>query len=173
MTSGFRFLSHSEAETDELGRRFADSIATGLTLGLFGDLGAGKTRFVRALCAGLGIDTQLVNSPTFVLMQLYMDGRLPVAHFDAYRLADPEEFLTIGAGDYVNSPGWLSLVEWAERVQDVLPEDRIDVHIRHVTASAREFTISGSGPDASLILTRLRDSLNGSATPSEDAKPDH
>ena len=93
----FHFDSPDEDATGLLGAQIARSVVEGVVIELNGQLGAGKTRLVRAICEALGIDTAQVNSPTFVLLQLYTDGRIPVAHFDTYRLGDVDEFLQIGA----------------------------------------------------------------------------
>jgi tRNA threonylcarbamoyladenosine biosynthesis protein TsaE len=156
MTEGWSYLSQSEAETDSLGLRVAQALKTGIVVALNGQLGSGKTRFVRSLCAGLGINIDHVNSPTFVIQQLYTDGRIPVAHFDTYRLADVDEFLSIGADEFLNSDEWLCLIEWAERVQEILPPDHLTITIRQTGTTSREFHFSSGGPSSKSILDRLR-----------------
>jgi tRNA threonylcarbamoyladenosine biosynthesis protein TsaE len=156
MTDGWSFLSQSEAETDKLGLRVAKALDTGIVVALNGQLGSGKTRFVRALCAGLGINTDHVNSPTFVIQQLYTDGRIPVAHFDTYRLADVDEFLSIGADEFLNSDEWLCLIEWAERIQEILPRDHLTITIRQTAATSRQFRFTSHGPNSDAVLDRLR-----------------
>lgn len=148
--------SHSEEDTDRFGRLVAESLSGGLVIALNGQLGSGKTRFVRSLCSALEVDTRQVNSPTFVLMQLYTDGRIPVAHFDTYRIGDTDEFLAIGAEDYLFSDDWLSLIEWAERVAEILPADRLTVSIKPTSETSRRFVFSASGENSSLLLRRLR-----------------
>src|SRR5262245_48204892 len=111
----------SEEDTARLGRALADLLKPGVVIGLVGPLGAGKTRLVRAIAEALGVDPQAISSPTFVLIQEY-DGRLPVYHFDAYRLPAPEAFEDLGVADYWDSGG-VSLVEWADRVTELLPGD--------------------------------------------------
>lgn len=147
--------SSSEEQTDQLGQKLAAVLTPGLTIALSGELGSGKTRFVRALCAGLGVDTDRVNSPTFVLMQLYTDGRIPVAHFDTYRLADVEEFLAIGADEFLQSGEYLCLIEWADRVADILPDDRLSLTITQTAPLCRTFTFSAGGPRSASILSEL------------------
>lgn len=151
-----------EAMTDWLGARIAAAVATGMVIELNGQLGAGKTRLVRAICAGLQIDTSQVNSPTFVLLQLYTDGLIPVAHFDTYRLADMDEFLAIGADDFMNSGEWLCLIEWAERVAECLPPDRLRIDISATNASARNVQITSTGQMSTSLLQRIRENTQKS-----------
>jgi tRNA threonylcarbamoyladenosine biosynthesis protein TsaE len=153
------FLSHSEVETDRLGRTFAEVLDRGLTIALNGQLGSGKTRFTRALCDGLGIDVSAVNSPTFVIMQLYTDGRIPVAHFDTYRLGEVDEFVSIGADEYLLSQDWLCLVEWADRIAEVLPDDRVEINIHQVAECSRAFQFAGTGPESTQVVEVLRNRL--------------
>jgi tRNA threonylcarbamoyladenosine biosynthesis protein TsaE len=110
----------SEAETDLLGRALAEIVQPGVVIGLVGTLGAGKTRLVRALAEALGVDPGAIASPTFVLINEY-PGRMPIYHFDAYRLADPEAFDALGASDYWAEGQGLCLIEWADLVADRLP----------------------------------------------------
>ena len=148
-----------ESETDRLGASIAESITDGIVIELNGQLGAGKTRLVRAICGSLGIDTNKVNSPTFVLLQLYTDGRIPVAHFDTYRLGDIDEFLAIGADEFTQSGDWLCLIEWAERVNECLPADRLRINISATDADSRRFEFISFGPSSAAILRRM--SANG------------
>ena len=110
----------TEAETDRLGRALAEIVTPGVVIGLVGTLGAGKTRLSRAIAEALGVDPGAIASPTFVLIHEY-DGRMPVYHFDAYRLAGGDEFDALGASDYWTEGGGLCLVEWADLVADRLP----------------------------------------------------
>lgn len=150
------FDSHSEVDTVQLGRTLAALVVPGLTVALNGELGAGKTFFVRSLCQGLGIDTARVNSPTFVLLQLYTDGRIPVAHFDTWRLADADEFLAIGGDEYLNGDEYLCLVEWADRISEILPGDRLSVSITQTAPTARRFEFLSSGPVSDDLVRRLQ-----------------
>ncbi len=110
----------SEADTERLGRSLAEVVSPGVVIGLVGTLGAGKTRLVRALAEALGVDPRAIASPTFVLIHEY-EGRMPVYHFDTYRLADPDEFDALGASDYWAEADGLCLIEWADLVADRLP----------------------------------------------------
>lgn len=111
--------SRSEADTDRIGASLANVLRPGLVVGLVGPLGSGKTRLVRAIAEALGANPSQIASPTFSLIHEYQ-GRLPIYHFDAYRLASPEEFEAIGADEYFRGDG-VCLVEWADRVAEVMP----------------------------------------------------
>ncbi len=108
------YISHSPAETEALGMEFGRAAESGLVLALNGDLGAGKTQFVRGLARGLGI-TLRVHSPTFTLVNEYSGGRLKLFHLDLYRLETPEQILSAGIEDYL-SPAGVTVIEWAERL---------------------------------------------------------
>lgn len=160
MTDALLFRSRCETDTDRFSLALASAVQNGLTIALNGQLGAGKTRLVRGLCVALGVSEDHVSSPTFVLMQLYTDGRIPVAHFDTYRLGDPEEFLAIGADEYLNSGEWLCLVEWADRVADILPDDRLTIRISHTGENERLMEVSANGPASLAVLSQLRRNLS-------------
>jgi tRNA threonylcarbamoyladenosine biosynthesis protein TsaE len=142
--------SHGEEETREIGRLLGQSLAAGIVVGLVGDLGAGKTRLAQAICDGLEVDISQVNSPTFVLIQEY-EGRLPVYHFDTYRLRDTDEFLELGADDYMSSAG-VCLIEWSDRVVDVLPRDRLTVEVEILGEASRGISIIASGKRSNSVL---------------------
>jgi len=110
------FISHSPADTELLGEKFGRKAARGWVIALSGDLGAGKTQFVRGLACGLGIAGR-VHSPTFTLVNEYGGGRLKLFHLDLYRLETPEQILNAGIEEYL-SPDGVSVVEWAERIAD-------------------------------------------------------
>ena len=146
-----------ESGTDRLGASIAESITDGIVIELNGQLSAGKTRLVRAICGSLGIDTNKVNSPTFVLLQMYTDGRIPVAHFDTYRLGDIDEFLAIGSDEFTQGGDWLCLIEWAERVKECLPADRLRIDISATAADSRRFEFSGSGPSSARLVQSIKE----------------
>lgn len=149
--------SHSENETAVLGQQLADALQSGLTIALNGQLGSGKTNLVRAVCAGLGVSPDDVNSPTFVLMQTYAGGRLPAFHFDTYRLGDVDEFVAIGAEEYLLDPDVVCFVEWAARIEEVLPADHLVVQIEQTAPLSRRFRFLGTGPVSTGVVDRLRD----------------
>ncbi len=111
----------SEKETYELGFSIGKEAKPGQIYALTGDLGVGKTVFTKGVAAGLAVQEQ-VNSPTFTIVQVYESGRLPFYHFDVYRIGDPEEMDEIGYEDYFYGEG-LCLVEWADLIKDLMPED--------------------------------------------------
>lgn len=119
--------SNSPRETYELGRKIGLEAMPGQIYCLDGDLGTGKTVFTQGFAAGLGIE-EAVNSPTFTIVQVYEEGRLPLYHFDVYRIGDVEEMEEIGYEDYFYGEG-VCLIEWAELIEDILPENRIRITI--------------------------------------------
>ena len=108
------FISHSPADTESLGEKFGRAAQTGLVIALSGDLGAGKTQFVRGVARGLEISSR-VHSPTFTLVNEYVGGRLKLFHLDLYRLETAAQILSAGIEEYL-SPDGVSVVEWAERI---------------------------------------------------------
>ena len=119
--------THDPEETFEVGRTIGMNAKPGQIYTLTGDLGVGKTVFTQGVAAGLGI-TEPVNSPTFTIIQEYEDGRLPFYHFDVDRIGDLEEMEEIGYDDYFFGQG-ICLIEWAELIEEILPEKRIEVTI--------------------------------------------
>ena len=114
------FISNSPDETEALGRRFAKDLGPGTILALQGDLGAGKTQFTKGLVSGLA-STAAVTSPTFTIIHEYSGGRLPVYHFDFFRLEDPHSGSRLGLDDYFFGEG-VSIIEWADRFRELIPE---------------------------------------------------
>lgn len=155
----FVWQSHSPKDTARFGLLLGELVPAGLTVALNGELGSGKTQLVRAFCKGLGVDTDQVNSPTFVLMQVYTGGRLPVFHFDTYRLGDFDEFLSIGAGEYLHDENSVCVIEWAETVEQVLPADRMTISLRQTGPESREFEINGGGDTSRNTVQKLVDAL--------------
>ena len=119
--------TNSEKETWELGKQLAESAKPGQVFSLIGDLGVGKTVLTKGMAAGLGI-SEPVNSPTFTILQVYEEGRLPFYHFDVYRIADLEEMDEIGYEDYFYGDG-ICLVEWANLIEELMPENTIRITI--------------------------------------------
>jgi tRNA threonylcarbamoyladenosine biosynthesis protein TsaE len=134
----------SLAGTDAFGRRLAALLFPGAVVALIGPLGAGKTHLVRAIAEGLEIaNPAVVNSPTFVLIQEY-DARLPIYHFDAYRLASDKDFADLGVHEYFAGNG-VCLVEWADKVPSCLPGERLEIRITITGEDSRRFEIAGIG----------------------------
>ncbi len=121
------YESFGPAETFELGRKLGSCAKPGTIICLNGDLGTGKTVFTQGFAAGLDI-TEPVSSPTFTIVQVYEEGRLPLYHFDVYRIGDPEEMEEIGYEDYFYGEG-VCLVEWSELIEELIPEEAMSVLI--------------------------------------------
>ena len=139
-----QITTHSADETQALGQKLASRLAPGDVIAYFGDLGAGKTAFTRGLAQGLGI-TDPVTSPTYTIVNEYLSGRIPLFHFDMYRLSSSDELFDIGWEDYL-SRGGVCAVEWSENVEDAL-QDAIRVTIEKDAdePDTRHITITG-GP---------------------------
>ena len=135
-------LSHSPDETEAVGARLAEQLGPGAVVAFTGDLGAGKTAFTRGLARGLGV-TDRVTSPTFTIVNEYLGGRLPLFHFDMYRLASSDELFDIGWEDYL-ARGGVCAVEWSENVADALEPGAIRVDIRRGAGeNDRIITVTG------------------------------
>ena len=121
------YISNSAAETEAIGAEFAKTLTGGAVIAMYGDLGAGKTAFVRGMARGMGLDCR-VSSPTFTIVNEYLGDR-ELIHFDMYRLQSADELFDIGWEDYLARNG-VCAVEWSENVDDALDEDAIRVDIR-------------------------------------------
>jgi tRNA threonylcarbamoyladenosine biosynthesis protein TsaE len=137
--------SNSVKQTEQIAEDLARTLRGGECVALHGDLGAGKTQFVRGMVRGLGADPHAVSSPTFVLLNIYHTGRLTVFHLDAYRVHGAEDFEAIGFAELLDQGG-VVVVEWAQRVISLLPEQRIDVRIDTTGKNTRTINISLSPP---------------------------
>jgi len=130
----------SVEETMALGARVATMVGPGTVLALYGDLGSGKTHFVKGIAEGLGISPAEVRSPTFTILSVHEEGEIPLYHFDAYRIQNPDEFVELGFEDYVHGEG-ITCIEWADRIPDLLPPDTIHLCFHHVAPSERRVTL--------------------------------
>ena len=136
------YITHSPAETEELGCRLGRTLCPGAVVAYFGGLGMGKTAFTRGLARGLGYRDS-VTSPTYTIVNEYLGGRLPLFHFDMYRLGGEDELFDIGWDDYLARNG-VCAVEWSEQAAGALPEDAILVDIaRGEGENDRIITITG------------------------------
>lgn len=161
------FTANSEQDTDRLGSALASALPPGTVVALIGTLGAGKTRLVQAVAAACGLARETITSPTFVLVNEYRGGCLPIYHFDTYRLKDDDEFLNLGPDEYFDGNG-ITFVEWADRVANLLPTDRIEVRIDVTAESTRQITIRGTTPRMEELVQQIHADcgLAQSVTPS-------
>ncbi len=134
------FITHSPEETEAVGKALATQLNPGAVIAYTGDLGAGKTAFTRGLARGLGI-LDPVTSPTYTIVNEYLSGKMPLFHFDMYRLSCSDELFDIGWEDYLLRGG-VCAVEWSENVEDAL-EDPIRVNIEKLDVDCRKITIEG------------------------------
>ena len=141
------YLTRSEAETEALGARLAEVLSPGAVVAYRGGLGMGKTAFTRGLARGLGCPGR-VTSPTFTIVNEYEGGRLPLFHFDMYRLTGADALFDIGWEDYLDRGG-VCAVEWSEQVEDALPEDTVYVSIARSPQADSWRTITIEGADLS------------------------
>ena len=128
-------LTHSKEETMQLAESIADKLPNGITLTFSGDLGAGKTTFVRGLAEGLGI-TEVVQSPTFNIMKIYLKGKRPLIHIDAYRLADIDT--DIGLDEYIGYETGITVIEWPMYIEKLIPDYSIEVEISNLGDDNRQ-----------------------------------
>ena len=143
------FITNSPAETENLGAALGKLLPAGTVLAYRGDLGAGKTAFTRGLARGLGCN-ELVTSPTYTIVNEYLGGRLPLFHFDMYRLRSSEDLWDIGWEDYLERGG-VCAVEWSENVADAL-EDAVTITIEKLGETSRRITLEGGDFLADLSL---------------------
>ena len=136
------YVTHSPAETENLGAALAERLQPGTVIAYTGDLGAGKTAFTRGLARGLGY-REPVTSPTYTIVNEYLGGRLPLFHFDMYRLASSDDLWDIGWEDYLERGG-VCAVEWSENVSDAM-EGAVRVSIAKVDDNTRDIAIEGGG----------------------------
>ncbi len=146
-------VTRSAAETERLGRATGHALQGGETLALYGELGSGKTVFVRGLAVGLGAPSRAVSSPTFVLLHEY-PGRLRLVHADFYRIEQESDLRHLGLPDYQDGSTVLA-IEWAEKAGAELPQDRLEIRLDHMTATSRSIVMQATGPSARACLTRI------------------
>src|SRR5207249_11623334 len=140
--------------TEQFGRRVGELLFPGAVVALVGQLGAGKTNLTRAVAEGLGVrNPAAVNSPTFVLIQEY-PARLPIYHFDAYRLSGPREFRELGTDEYFHGDG-VCLVEWADKVEPALPAEHLRIEIHVVDENRRRFEVTATGERYKALVQAL------------------
>ena len=149
-------VSGSVEETQAFGERLGRLLRAGDVVALHGELGSGKTTLIQGIARGLGRDPATIKSPTFVLMREY-PGEIPLVHIDGYRLegAPAVSWLDL---DLIFSPHKITVIEWAERFADLLPEDRLDIHLNHVSANRRRLRLTPTGARAREAVEGFRQS---------------
>jgi tRNA threonylcarbamoyladenosine biosynthesis protein TsaE len=151
-------VSHSLAQTQRLGARLGELLRGGDLLLLDGDLGTGKTSLTQGIAEGLGV-REMVSSPTFTLLKEY-EGRLPLYHFDLYRLDDATEILDLGFEEYFESNG-VCVVEWAYKAEHLWPNEHLRVRLKMVSETKRNMILTGQGPRYIELLFEFRRSAFG------------
>ena len=130
----------SEKETERIGEAIGQAVEPGTVVALIGDLGTGKTTLTKSIAKGLGV-TETVTSPTFNIIREYKSGRIPLYHFDVYRIGDPDEMFELGYEEYFYGDG-ICVVEWADIIEELLPEDAVIIRIeRGADEEEREYRI--------------------------------
>ena len=158
MTS-WTFTVADEHGTERLGKALAAVLPAGSVVALNGPLGAGKTRLVQSLASALGVEREDVVSPTFVVIREYPTTK-PIYHFDVYRIKYDDEFLELGPDEYFESDG-ITLIEWAQRVERCLPQERLEISIVIASETERSFELSATGERYKVVLGQLQTQLGG------------
>lgn len=138
METEFKYTSHSEEETMELAQNLESEKFPNMVICLCGELGSGKTVFVKGFAQSLGIDEN-ITSPTFNLVKEYLNGEMPLYHMDVYRLEDGDDG-TVGLSDYFNKNG-VTIIEWPDLIKDILPEERLEIRFKVVDEETRVLTL--------------------------------
>lgn len=147
--------THSAEETRALAARLGRALLPGDIVCLRGDLGAGKTTWTQGLARGLGVpDAEPVNSPTFMLLAEHRSGRVPLFHFDVYRLENSQGLYDLAFDEYLDGEG-VVVIEWADRIADALPDNRLDVVLVPDGPDSRTLTFTPHGPRARALLEAL------------------
>lgn len=144
----FPVTTDGPADTQSLGANLAALLPPGSVVGLYGDLGTGKTHLVKGLAEGLGLPPAQVRSPTFTILHTYDDGRHPLHHFDAYRVQTPAEFIELGFEEYVSSDDGITCIEWADRVESVLPDTTLRLTLTHKGPHRRRIALGRPASDS-------------------------
>lgn len=154
----FSVVTSSHEQTWRIGQMLGSRLEPGDIVCLYGDLGAGKTSFSYGIALGLEVKDQYITSPTFTFVNEYK-GRIPFYHIDLYRLKDPEELEGIGFEEYIDSDG-VTVIEWAERAEDELPDDRLSVYLSYVDEHSREIGFLAEGERYEKLLHDLSNELS-------------
>jgi tRNA threonylcarbamoyladenosine biosynthesis protein TsaE len=151
--------SHSVKDTLRIGTSIAGNLAGGDIICLFGDLGSGKTVLTKGIAHGLGIEEANVISPSFVLVREHYKGRLPLFHFDLYRLKEPGDLAAIGYEEYFYDEG-IAVIEWAERLGCLLPKEFLRVDLVFRNESTRTLKLTSVGKRYEILMERLREVIS-------------
>lgn len=165
-TAAFERVTSSEEETQALGQQMGKLLASGDVVALHGELGSGKTTLIQGIVGGLGGDLLRVKSPTFVLVREY-PGNPAVIHIDGYRLEGSSAAAWLDV-EFLFSPSKVTLVEWAEKLGDCLPEERLEVFLEHVSTNRRRLRMGACGARASRLVTEMEKSAPLSASEGSD-----
>ncbi len=149
-----KFVSKSPQKTIEFGKHLATRLQKGDVIALFGDLGSGKTTLVKGIAKGLKVKPSKVHSPTFTLMNCY-EGKVPVYHFDLYRLDDIKEIDRLGCEEFFYDNG-VSIIEWAEKLDRLLPAEYLEIKLKHKNVNERSLTLKAFGTRYTHLLKRLK-----------------
>jgi len=133
----FEYFSSSELETEQIASRLAHEVKEGDIICFFGDVGAGKTVFTRGLCRGLGFEGY-VNSPSYIVMNIYKTETISIYHYDLYRIGSTAELNEIGFYEFAGQDKSITIVEWAEMLNGELPETRVEIHIKSESETKRK-----------------------------------
>ena len=136
------FILNSARDTVSFAENFAKELGCGSVLAFTGDLGAGKTCFTHGLCNGIGYQGE-VTSPTFAIVNVYEGGRLPLYHFDMYRVCGWEDLETTGYFDYLDRADGITVIEWSENIENALPDNTVYINIEKLGDEKRRITVSG------------------------------
>ncbi len=155
----FSIITSEPEQTEHVGEELGSLLEAGDLVCLYGDLGSGKTHFSFGIAMGLEVREQYITSPTFTLVNEYQ-GRVPFYHIDLYRLKEPSELEGVGFDEYIDSDG-ATVIEWAERAEDALPEERLSVYLSHVNERSREIGFLAEGKRYEKLLAELKQRIEG------------
>ena len=178
--SEIEFTSGSVEETQAFGERLGQALRAGDVVALFGELGSGKTTLIQGLAKGLGRDPDTIKSPTFVLMREYppgpsvtgagAGGEVPLVHIDGYRLEGAPAVAWLDV-ELIFSPHKITVIEWAERFGDLLPEDCFQIHLSHISTNRRRIKLVSSSPRGQEVFSQLQATTTAETTDQTGAPP--
>ncbi len=151
----YQLITKSSQETERLASILARNLKGGEVIGLIGDLGGGKTTFVKGLALGLGIEEEIL-SPTFLLFKQYQTSKIILNHFDFYRIENIGEVLDIGFEEFIRHPQAVSVIEWADRVGRLLPEEKLIIKFDFIDENKRKLIFGGFGKKYKALISKLK-----------------